>query len=205
MSVPSTSPTPPMSLRERQKQRRRHRIYTVAIQMFKERGFTGATATDIARLAHVSRGTFFNYYPYKEAVLLDYGAEVIGKLAERAQEQLDSGQEPLDVLRFVWRELAGITISDKDLIPPLVYELINPDPERARVAYETLPLSAILGKVLARVPGLRPDVSLERIAFSLTDAYLMTALRWTAYRPDTNLEEDLDRALTIVLDGAFAR
>lgn len=194
-----------MSLRERQKQRRRHRIYTVAIQMFKERGFAGATATDIARLAHVSRGTFFNYYPYKEAVLLDYGAEVMGKLAERAQEQLDAGAAALDVLRLVWRELAAITIAEKDLIPPLVYELINPDPERARIAYETLPLSAILGKLLSNVEGLRPDMSMERIAFSLSDAYLMTALRWTAYRPEDNLQDELDQALTLVLDGAFAR
>lgn len=194
-----------MSLRERQKQRRRHRIYTVAIQMFKERGFAGATATDIARLAHVSRGTFFNYYPYKEAVLLDYGAEVMGKLAERAQEQLDAGAAALDVLRLVWRELAAITIAEKDLIPPLVYELINPDPERARIAYETLPLSAILGKLLSNVEGLRPDMNMERIAFSLSDAYLMTALRWTAYRPEDNLQDELDQALTLVLDGAFAR
>jgi AcrR family transcriptional regulator len=196
---------PPLSLRERQKQRRRHRIYTVAIQLFRERGFEAATATDIAKHAHVSCGTFFNYYPYKEAVLLDYGAEVIGGLAEKARQRREEGVEPMQVLRELWEELAEISVRERDLIPPLVYELINPDPTRARAAFERLPLSRILLGQLQDVPGLRQDLSLDRIASSLTDAFLMTTLRWTAYQQERDVHSDLRSALTLLLDGAFAR
>ena len=76
------------SLRERQKERRRARIYGVAIELFKQSGFQTTTATDIAKASNVSRGTFFNYYPYKEAVLLDYGSEVMERLRDLADEIL---------------------------------------------------------------------------------------------------------------------
>lgn len=196
---------PPLSLRERQKQRRRHRIYTVAIQLFRERGFEAATATDIAKHAHVSRGTFFNYYPYKEAVLLDYGAEVIGGLAEKARKGRESGLDAMAVLRELWDDLAEISVRERDLIPPLVYELINPDPARARAAFERLPLSRILLGQLQDVPGLRDDVLADRIASALSDAFLMTTLRWTAYAQERNVRDDLRSAFTLVMDGAFAR
>jgi AcrR family transcriptional regulator len=84
------------SLRERQKMRRRNRIFTVAIQMFKERGFDRTTATDIAKVAHVSRGTFFNYYPYKEAVLLDYGSQIISELREKTSARRNENVAPMN-------------------------------------------------------------------------------------------------------------
>lgn len=203
VNLPPVTEAP--SLRERQKQRRRHRIYTVAVGLFRERGFHGTTATDIAKAAHVSRGTFFNYYPYKEAVLLDYGTEVLTGLRERAEARLAEGTRPLEVLDEVWTDLASITVREKDLIPPLVYELVNPDPERSRKAYEALPLSSIHERLLEGATGLRADLSRERIAATLSDAYLMTALRWTAYQRDLDLRDELGKVLALVLHGAFTR
>ena len=84
----------PASLRERQKERRRARIYGVAIELFKQGGFQSTTATDIARASNVSRGTFFNYYPYKEAVLLDYGSAVVEGLRRHAEARLGEGVAP---------------------------------------------------------------------------------------------------------------
>lgn len=94
------------SLRERQKERRRARIYGVAIELFKQSGFQTTTATDIAKASNVSRGTFFNYYPYKEAVLLDYGSEVMERLRDLAEARLAGGAAPLTVLYEVWDRLA---------------------------------------------------------------------------------------------------
>jgi AcrR family transcriptional regulator len=200
-----TSTNPPVSLRERQKQRRRNRIYTVAIQLFKERGFEQTTATDIAKIAHVSRGTFFNYYPYKEAVLLDYGSEIIAGLRERTEERTAKGVKPLESLEALWADLAEITAQERDLISPLAYELINPDPQRSRTAYEALPLSRIIEGLLRGVKNLRSDMSLERMAASLSDTYFMTALRWSTYRLTRDIHDELKKALSLTLEGAFSR
>jgi AcrR family transcriptional regulator len=194
-----------LSLRERQKIRRRNRIYQVAIQLFKERGFVNTTATDIAKTAHVSRGTFFNYYPYKEAVLLDYGASIVADLSEMVERRQSEGADPTTLLEELWLELGRVTQEEKDLIPPLTYELINPDPQRARAAYEAMPLAKIIEGLLRDTHRLRTDISLERISATLAYTFLMTALRWSAFHPDRPVRDELRKALSLILEGAFKR
>ncbi len=194
-----------LSLRERQKIRRRNRIYQVAIQLFKENGFDKTTATDIARTAHVSRGTFFNYYPYKEAVLLDYGAYIVSNLHDVIEERRQEGLDAAAMLEELWLELARVTQEERDLIPPLTYELINPDPIRAKAAYEAMPLAKIIEPLLRETHRIRDDVSIERIAATIAYTYLMTALRWSAFHPNRPAKDELKKALTLVLDGAYKR
>lgn len=196
------------SLRERQKERRRARIYGVAIELFKQGGFQTTTATDIAKASNVSRGTFFNYYPYKEAVLLDYGSEVMDRLRDLAEVRLSEGHAPLTVLYEVWDQLAEENTRERDLFPPLAYEVMNPNPERARTAYQALPLSKVIELILRPMQHagqLRTDLSLQRISNLIADTYLMVALRWSAYGTDRPLKEEMRLALNLLLDGAIKR
>lgn len=196
------------SLRERQKERRRARIYGVAIELFKQSGFQTTTATDIAKASNVSRGTFFNYYPYKEAVLLDYGSEVMERLRDLAEARLADGKAPLTVLYEVWDRLAEENTRERDLFPPLAYEVLNPNPERARTAYQALPLSKVVELVLRPLHQsgqLRTDLSLQRISNLIADTYLMVALRWSAYGTERPLQEEMRLALNLMLEGAIKR
>ncbi|MFC3859759.1 TetR/AcrR family transcriptional regulator [Deinococcus antarcticus] len=196
------------SLRERQKERRRARIYGVAIELFKQSGFQTTTATDIAKASNVSRGTFFNYYPYKEAVLLDYGSEVMERLRDLAEARLAGGAAPLTVLYEVWDRLAEENARERDLFPPLAYEVLNPNPERARTAYQALPLSKVVELILRpmhQAGQLRTDLSLQRISNLIADTYLMVALRWSAYGTERPLHEEMRLALNLLLEGAIKR
>lgn len=200
--------TKPMSVREYQKKRRRDRIFQAAMKLFRERGFRETTAADIAKAAHVSRGTFFNYFPYKEAVLLEYGSFLLDLLREEVRRWLAEGQDPLAVLRYVFRGLATFTKSEKDLLLPLLYELLNPDPIRARAAFQALPLGDLIAEILKPLQEkrvVRQDLSLERMGRTLADLYFLAALRWAAYTPKRDLEEELDKFLTLALEGMLAR
>ncbi|AAF10971.1 TetR/AcrR family transcriptional regulator [Deinococcus radiodurans R1 = ATCC 13939 = DSM 20539] len=196
------------SLRERQKERRRARIYNVAIDLFKQGGFQGTTATDIARASNVSRGTFFNYYPYKEAVLLDYGSEVMERLRDLAEQRLAQGVPAMSVLYEIWDTLADENARERDLFPPLAYEVMNPNPERARTAYQALPLSKVVELVLRPLHQegqIRTDLSLQRISNLIADTYLMVALRWSAYGTERPLKDEMRLALGLLLEGALRR
>lgn len=196
------------SLRERQKLRRRERIFRTAVNLFRERGFHQTSASEIAKAAHVSRGTFFNYYPYKEAVLLDYGAALLEDLRLKARDELAGGDPPLDVLRRLWERLAETSENERELLSPLAYELLNPDPARARAAFEALPLGALVGEILKPLlesGQLRKDQSLERIARSIADVYLLAALRWAAYTPNRRLKDEMMKFLELMLEGVLAR
>jgi len=197
-----------LNLREKQKLRRRDRIFRTSINLFRERGFHQTTATDIAKASHVSRGTFFNYYAYKEAVLLDYGAQLLGELRQQALAELGQGEPPLEVLRRLWSRLAEVSEQERALLSPLAYELLNPDPERARAAFEALPLGDLIADILRplKLRGkLREDMSLERISRSIADVYLLSALRWSAYTPGRLLKEEMTKFLDLMLEGAVAR
>ena len=197
-----------MSVREYQKKRRRERIFQAAMALFRQRGFQETTASDIAKTAHVSRGTFFNYFPYKEAVLLEYGALLLAGLREEVKGRLARGEDPLAILRFIFQEVARYTEAEKDLVLPLLYELLNPDPIRAKAAFEALPLGDLIAQVLRPLREkdlVRKDLSLERMGRTLADLYFLTALRWAAYTPGRDLKEELQKTLDLALLGILSR
>ena len=69
--------------RERKKEETKNRIFVAAAQLFNEKGFDATTVDEIAERADVSKGTFFNYFPRKEA-LGYYLAEEWLELVEHA-------------------------------------------------------------------------------------------------------------------------
>ncbi|RTG98708.1 TetR family transcriptional regulator [Thermus scotoductus] len=197
-----------MTVREYQKKRRRERIFQAAMALFRQQGFRETTATDIAKAAHVSRGTFFNYYPYKEAVLLEYGSFLLADLREEVRRRLAQGEDPLALLRYLFQRLAGFTQAEKDLLLPLLYELLNPDPVRAKAAFLALPLGDLIAEVLKplREKGVvRQDLSLERMGRTLADLYFLAALRWAAYTPNRDFGEEVEKSLSLALEGILAR
>ncbi len=62
---------PGEGLRERKKRLMRHQLSATATAMFMERGFDAVRIIEIADACGVSEKTVFNYFPTKEALLLD--------------------------------------------------------------------------------------------------------------------------------------
>lgn len=208
--------TSPTSLRERNKADRRQRIFDGAMRLFEERGFQATTFSDIARAADVSRGTVFNYFPYKEALLIEYFGRHLEALREALRRRRadragspgrgggEPGAEALDELVFLFDALAAFVEAHRALVLPLSYELLNPDPERSRRAYLALPLGDLLRDVLSRARAagtVRDDFSRERLARTLENVYFITTLQWAAYRQDRSIGEELRKALTLTLEG----
>lgn len=191
-----------VSLREQQKHHRRERIFSSAMQLFKEQGFQTTTVQDIASAAQVSRGTVFNYYPYKEAILIDYLRLELAAMQERIT--VLAQDNPLEIIRHIFLELADLAQVNPDLLLPLSYELLNPNPERSRYAYVSLPLVPILHKYISCAKErklIRQDFSRERLARTLANTFFLTALQWAAYRQDRSIHDELSKALKLTLEG----
>ncbi|RVW02509.1 TetR/AcrR family transcriptional regulator [Rhodococcus spongiicola] len=67
--------------RERNKRQTRGRLLASASGLFAEQGVDGTTVEDIADGAHVSRATFFNYFPSKDELLADLHTSHMDALA----------------------------------------------------------------------------------------------------------------------------
>lgn len=69
----STPPEPAGKSRvERRKARTRRTIIATAIQLIKQHGFEDTTMEQIAEEADIAKGTLYNYFPSKEAIISAY-------------------------------------------------------------------------------------------------------------------------------------
>lgn len=59
-----------MSRREEQKKQLSERFYLVALELFKSQGYEQTTMEQIANVVGVAKGTFFNHYKGKAAILV---------------------------------------------------------------------------------------------------------------------------------------
>jgi AcrR family transcriptional regulator len=185
--------------REEQKLERRERIFKAAMQLFVSTGYDATTVLDIAKASNVSRGTVFNYYPYKEALLIEHFADNLHFI----RTQLGT-RSSFDELYFIFDELAKFVNANRHLILPLSYELLNPDPERSRKAFMSLPLAEMIYELLtkAREQGLiRGDFSRERLSRTIANGFFLTTMQWAAYRQDRSIHDELRKALQLILEG----
>ncbi|MFC7330711.1 TetR family transcriptional regulator [Marinactinospora rubrisoli] len=77
-------------------------IRATALALFEERGFDAVTIDEIAAAANVARGTFFNYFESKEAVVVTYDAHE-AEVQRRLLEQRPA-DEPL------WDSLVAVIL-----------------------------------------------------------------------------------------------
>src|SRR5271167_2562697 len=80
--------------RERRKAETYERLMRAALRLFAERGLAATTVEQITEAADVGKGTFFNYFPTKEHVLLAFGDTRIKKI-NAALEDARAGNLPM--------------------------------------------------------------------------------------------------------------
>lgn len=80
-----------LSRRERKKEETRRRILEASFNLFVSQGFDNTTIDQITEEADVGKGTFYNYFPTKEAALYEF------------MEDLGSQREPI-----VWPDILAM-------------------------------------------------------------------------------------------------
>jgi AcrR family transcriptional regulator len=94
-------------LRERKKRLMRQQLSDTATGMFLERGFDAVRVAEVAAACGVSEKTVFNYFPVKEALIMD---RLEGTLAALRTGLADREHSPAEaVLAILARELTGMT------------------------------------------------------------------------------------------------
>jgi AcrR family transcriptional regulator len=94
-------------LRERKKRLMRQQLSDTATGMFLERGFDAVRVAEVAAACGVSEKTVFNYFPVKEALIMD---RLEGTLAALRTGLADRENSPAEAVRAILaRELTGMT------------------------------------------------------------------------------------------------
>lgn len=110
-------------MRESKKKDTRERIVRHAIQLFKEKGYDNVTVDEITQICGIAKGTFFNYFPKKQNVLL----YLVNSYAELMDEIVDKHREGhlKNRLMNIFREILHIYLQHTDLLRLTLIETIK--------------------------------------------------------------------------------
>ena len=158
-------------LRERKKRLLRQQLSDTATRMFMERGFDAVRVIEVAEACGVSDKTVFNYFPTKEALVLD---RLEGTVAALRTGLPDPEMPPVEAaLRILDGELSGMTAmlaSQDDPAEAIAQmkrfgDLIHGTPSlRAYQSDMMDQFVTVASEILAARAGMSPDDPEPRIA-----------------------------------------
>ncbi|RLU81203.1 TetR family transcriptional regulator [Streptomyces griseocarneus] len=200
----SPGPVRPPGRRERNKQKVRQRLYTSALTLFTENGYDQTSIDEIAELADVARGTFFNYFQRKEDLISEWGHQRRAKLRERLAGPVPESRETTEArLRRCVVALAEINEEERDTTTAMLMAWVRAgrplleEPYASEIFAEVIEAGLAHGEVSA-------EVSAQRVSNVMRDAYLGTLYRWAqAGEGGPALQAELDAVLGILLHGVL--
>src|SRR5690242_6684681 len=122
-SLPRTArelgPLPP-SRRERRSAELRERLFRAALSLFGSKGYAETTVEDITEAADVGKGTFFNYFPSKEHILLAFGEMQLLKLEGIVRESRVSRQSTSEIMHGMVARMTEAPIRNPAIVRALL-------------------------------------------------------------------------------------
>ena len=98
-----------MNKRQQQAEQSRKKIYDAAQRLFARFGYRSVTIEEICREAGVSKGLFYNYFPSKFAIALEF-SQSLEDIYRQQMERFMPGQPAPEKLRQMFRCILEATI-----------------------------------------------------------------------------------------------
>jgi AcrR family transcriptional regulator len=203
-----------VGLRERKKQRQREVILEAAVGLFRERGFEETRIQDILERAEISLGTFYNYFPSKDAVLDEFGADVIASYVELARDELEAADQTVsDRVRALARACGKAFSSDPAFMTVVATHSRAFGGSDQLAMHEDIPIYVLLSRLFEEGQAkseIRPDLPPIELAVTFSGIFMFAVGGWlAAWEPagqtteedDADLEGRLMRAFDVFLDG----
>lgn len=197
-----------LPLRERKKRKTRRLIINTAIELFSARGFDAVTLEDIAAVCDVSRGTVFNYFPYKELMILEFMDAYMSERLAALRSRLESGFEPTALL---WEALdvpKEAAVQWPTFLCITARELLHHEQDRADAAQRSLSYLPLVAEILAagQAAGtVRNENTPDGLALYLTEASLVSIARNCMRLTGADLDELISNRQQVLMHGILAR
>src|SRR5260370_40117803 len=139
MASSKTAPAAPRNLashpgrRQRRSMEIRERLFRAALELFDQKGFVETTVEDITEAPDVGKGTFFNYFPSKDHILLAFGEMQLSKLEAAIEMARRTGEPMPDFLRSLGVRMTQEPTRHPAIIRPLLQAYLSPTPRRQAI------------------------------------------------------------------------
>jgi AcrR family transcriptional regulator len=187
---------------------RKENLYAAAVTLFRQRGFDETRVEEITRAAGVAKGTFFNYFPTKEDVLLYIGerhmSRLGGSMSNGASKHLSHERSAVAALKHLLRTFADGLNEDRDLVRLAVDKAMKishlaPTSEGGKFGFQGL--VALLIRRGQHTGEIHPAVDPELVAQMLEGLYYQQLVIWCQEDFVFDLGERLEQVVDMLLVG----
>jgi AcrR family transcriptional regulator len=190
--------------RERKKDETKRKIIDVALELFHRQGFAATTMEQIADTADVAKGTLYNHFATKEAIVGEYMRRTVRENEPDAVKFFEELPDTRSRLYVFMEKIAEWTELNKEIVGIYVsyrmQNLFRPQDERERSGFESL-LAKIIGHGQAS-GELRKNISQEKLVKYFEVLHAMTLRNWLVEPEEFPLHQNLIEAVDLFLTGA---
>ncbi|MHC1743325.1 MAG: TetR/AcrR family transcriptional regulator [Syntrophobacteraceae bacterium] len=189
--------------RERRKEKTRQEIVRAAMGLFERQGFEATSMEQIAEEADVAKGTLYNHFPAKEAIIGAYMRETVRELEPELGRLLAEHADVRSRMGGMAERMAAWAGMHRDLVARHIRYRMASAPraeDRHRTGFERLVEGVIQsGQETGEIRGDLPASFLTRALYAL---FSISVVNWIAGHDDLSLEKALFRDIDLFLGGA---
>lgn len=193
--------------RQRRSAEIRDRLFRSSLELFARKGFAETTVKDITEAADVGKGTFFNYFPSKEHILLAFGEMQLGRL-EAAIAEMRASNEPIpNFLRSLGTRMTQEPARNPAIIRTILQAYLSTTVVREAMMdmqKRVLELHTQIFQLGQERGEIRTDISASEIAPVFRQLIFGTLLVWSVYG-DTTLQSRIESAFNVLWTGLAPR
>jgi len=193
--------------RQRRSAEIRERLFHAALKLFAEKGFAETTVADITNAADVGKGTFFNYFPSKDHILLAFGEMQLGKLQEAINIARKTNEPMPQFLRALGARMTQEPTRNPAIIRALLQAYLSTTPVREAMIDLQNRVHALHTQMiqLGQERGeIRSDLPAADIAYVFRQTIFGTLLIWSLYG-DATLHARIESAFNVLWSGLVPR
>jgi AcrR family transcriptional regulator len=198
---------PVLDRRQRRSVETRERLFLAALELFARKGFAETTVEDITEAADVGKGTFFNYFPSKDHILLAFGEMQLGKL-EAAIETARQADTPMsEFLRGLGVRMTQEPVRNPAIVRALLQAYLSTTPVREAMLDLQKRVHALHTQMiqLGQDRGeIRKDLPASELALVFRQTIFGTLLIWSLYG-DTTLHARIEASFNVLWTGLAPR
>lgn len=155
---------------------RRAAIVDKAARLYAERGFLGASLSDLAKACKTSKSLIYHYYASKEDILFDVMHSHVADLKAAADAVMARPVSPVEKLRAITREFMKHYVGAAARQKVLLNELVHLPANRRAIIVDIQ--DELIGDIQTLLGDIRPDLS--RTTLKLPAAMLYFGMiNWT--------------------------
>ena len=177
-------------------QRTRAKLIEAAESVFGERGFDATSIAEITSRAGVALGTFYVYFPHKEAIFVELVDELGIRLRKMTSEAVKGLKSRLEVERAGFRAFFEFAAKHRNLYR-VVRQAEFVDAAAFKRYYRTIAEGYVRGLESAMRGGQIRKMNAEALAYALMGIADFVGMRFVLWERHG---EDIDRILDEVVD-----